>query len=124
MCLIAVGSRRECLAHIRIDCWIYKINGIPPTTKGVGFLPTTIMKTIEIIDLIEPQVIEYASANEVIAIRPLVRRIVRDAPPDLRLNRAIISRLVKHILTDNGYVMHDESSPNGVWMQRVAEVVG
>ena len=82
------------------------------------------MKTTEIIDLIEPQVIEYASTNEVIAIRPLVRRIVRDAPPDLRLNRAIISRLVKHILADKGYALHDESSPNGVWMQRVAEVVG
>lgn len=81
--------------------------------------PRNYPRTAEIMEMLEPHVLAHAATHDVIAVKPLVRRILADAPSDLCRNRPTISRLVKRILEERGYIVYDGSSKHSVWMHRV-----
>lgn len=74
-------------------------------------------RTAELLDEIEPLILTFITGKPVIAVKPLVRRVLRTRSlEELQTNRATVSRLVKYVLNENGYTILPQSSKNSLWM--------
>lgn len=82
--------------------------------------PRNYPRQVELMDILTPHVLAAAAIHDIIAVKPLGRRIIHEVPlSELCTNRATVSRLVKRILEEQGYTLMPGSSPSSVWMHRV-----